>query len=567
MKKRLVLQSFIITLIVLIAVFIASVCTFYFIQQKKIKEDLVVQAGIITALYSENPSALESLDTGEMRITVISEEGDVLFDSSSQDVDIFDNHLSREEIEAALNGSPCVVKRYSDTLKCNMFYYAVVCQTSDGEKAVLRIAQPESSVWTYTGAGLIYLAIAIVFAIVMSILLAERLSSKVNDRLKQLRDNLRNINSGNYAVIDDQSDDALNLSILNEMNEIVRNLQSSYDSAQNEKTKLYNIINNMTQGVIVVDGNYKTVLINNVASDLFNAQTENDILENVISDKYLYDCVTSSLNAGKSEPFAYTFGNKDLAVNAFKIHVNGSEDKLGIILISDVTKEKELSRQKSVFFANASHELKTPLTSVQGLSESLLARTDENSPSFKYLKRIYTESVRLHNIVMDMLYISKLEAKSIDKISENVNIRKVAEECFLNYSKEISEKSLSCTIDGDACIFADAHNIYECVNNLIGNAVHYNKNNGSVSVKLEMTEEFVTMSVCDSGIGISDEHLPHICERFYRVDKSRSKSTGGTGLGLAIVKHIVMLYNGQLDIKSKLGEGTCVKITLPKENE
>ncbi len=564
MKKRLVLQSFLITLTVLSAVFIASICTFYFIKQQKIQDTLIEQTKILSRLYEENPYALEELSLSEARITVISSDGEVLFDSSKDDAEITDNHLSREEVKAALDGNPEVVKRYSSTLKRNMFYYAVVVG-SEEEPTVLRVALPESNVWTYTGAGIAYICVGIIFALAVSYLLADRLSSKVGKSLNNLLGNLRNINSGDYATIAMPDKDALNLSIFNELNEIVKNLQNSYTSVQNEKTKLYNIINNMTQGVIVLNENAKVILINNVASSLFCKSITDNNLDEAVKDEHLCNTIKQALLNNDKEPFEYKFGEKDLAVNAFKISVNNCDDT-SIILISDVTKEKELARQKSVFFANASHELKTPLTSVQGLSESLLARVDENSPSFKYLKRIYTESVRLHNIVMDMLYISKLEAKSIDKAEENVDLRKVAEESVSSYSKEIEEKSVSVKIVGDAEFFGDSHNMYELVNNLVGNAVHYNKLNGKITITLSQNDESCSLCVSDTGIGIAPEHIPHVCERFYRVDKSRSKSTGGTGLGLAIVKHIVMLYNGTLNIESTLGKGTAVKIVLPKEN-
>lgn len=564
MKKRLVLQSFLITLTVLSAVFIASVCTFYFIQQQKIQDTLVEQTKILACLYEENPAAIENLSLNEARITVISDQGEVLFDTSMYSGEITDNHLSRQEVRAALNGKPEVVKRYSSTLKRNMFYYARVVKT-DETTAVLRVALPESNVWTYTGAGIAYIIIAIVFSLVASYVLAERLSSKVGKSFKNMLDNLRNINSGDYATIALPDKDDLNLSILNELNEIVKNLQSSYNSVQNEKTKLYNIINNMTQGVIVSDKDLKIILMNNVAASLFSQETTGKTLDETIPDAQLCSMMKQALGNNDKEPFEYAFGDKDLAVNAFKISVNDCDDT-GIILISDVTKEKELARQKSVFFANASHELKTPLTSVQGLSENLLAREDESSPSFKYLKRIYTESVRLHNIVMDMLYISRLESKNVDKINENADLRKIAEESVASYSKEIEEKSLTVKITGKAVFKGDAHNIYELITNLIGNAVHYNKPDGKISVTLRQSDKECSISVSDTGIGIAPEHIPHVCERFYRVDKSRSKSTGGTGLGLAIVKHIVMLYNGILNIDSTLDKGTCVKIVLPKDN-
>lgn len=565
MKRKIILQSFLISLFTLTALFIASIIAFYSSQANNIKDTLIELTATLEPVVKKDVSLLDDLSLENTRITIVDMQGNVVFDSSTDNYQIFDNHLDREEIVNAMNGSPAVVKRYSQSLGCNMYYYAKLVNCDNGETYIVRLAQKEKDIWTYTGLGIFLIAITIIISLVVSYLFASKLSAKVTNQLTSLRDGLRNINSGDYDNVTFQTNNALNLSILNEMNELVKNLQDNYNNAQNEKTKLYNIIDNMTQGVIVVNSIGEIVLINNVASLLFgNAQPKN-LLSGIISDKKLYELITKALNSEQKEAFAYTFADKELKITAFDILINNSNDFLGIILISDVTKEKELSKQKSIFFANASHELKTPLTSVQGLSESLLARTDDNSPSYKYLKRIYTESIRLHNIVMDMLYISKLEGKSIDKNHENISIAKLCEDSYLSYGKEIEQKGITINIQGDAHMVGDVHNIYECITNLIGNAIHYNKQNGSVDIKLFDEDDKARIIISDTGIGIAPQHLPHICERFYRVDKSRSKSTGGTGLGLAIVKHIVALYNGTLDIKSTLDAGTTITVVFPKE--
>lgn len=162
-----------------------------------------------------------------------------------------------------------------------------------------------------------------------------------------------------------------------------------------------------------------------------------------------------------------------------------------------------------------------------------------------------------------MLYISRLESREVARNRDDVDLSALASESLQSYKEEIEAKGLKVTLEGEAHIEGDDHNAYECVNNLIGNAVHYNKLNGYISVKLSEKDGNAVFEVADGGIGIAKEHLPYICERFYRVDKSRSKQTGGTGLGLSIVKHVVALYGGTLNISSKEGEGTTVTVTLP----
>lgn len=566
MRKKIILQSFLIAFITALAVFCAGIATHYWAQEMRIKEKLVADTNIFAELIEDDIDSIKSVSNfGTIRVTVVDIDGDVVFDSAKSDNSSMENHLNREEIESALNGNPKIVKRYSDTFGYDMYYYAVMVQ-SGGQDYILRVAEKASNVWSYTGIGVLYVGVALIVALLLSLLLANKLSQRAENQLKGLRDNLRNINSGRYTPIEYNSDDALNFSIISEMNELVGNLKDNYDQTKAEKAKLYGIIDNMTQGIIVVDKDRKIMLTNNVAVSLFaKAKTGEDLIC-MIDDMQLYDRISDILKQEKSEIFNYEYHDKDLVINVFMMNMGSEkEEYTGIVLVSDITKEKEVSKQKSVFFANASHELKTPLTSIQGLSEVLLSRTQENSPDYKYIKRIYTESVRMHNMVMDMLYISKLEGKNIAKNNEVIRLEELCKEAEQAYKAEIADKQIKLSIKGKAKLEGDSHNLYECINNIIGNAVHYNNKGGRIDITLNEDEDKVSVSVKDSGIGIAKEHIPYICERFYRVDKSRSKQTGGTGLGLSIVKHIVALYDGSLDIQSELGKGTTVTVVIPKK--
>lgn len=569
MKKKIVLQSFLIAFITALAVFCAGIATHFWAQEMRIKEEIVADTGILAEVIEEDINSIKSVNNfGTIRVTIIDADGDVFFDSAKSDNADMDNHIDREEVVSAINGNPKIVKRYSETFGYDMYYYALKIQ-SGGEDYILRVAEKASNVWSYTGAGILYVGVALIFALLLSFLLASKLSGKVENQLKGLRDNLRDINSGCYTPIEYNSDDALNFSIISEMNELVGNLKESYDRTNTEKAKLYGIIDNMTQGIIVVDKDKKISLTNNVATSLFAKAKSGEELICMIDDLNLYERISQVLKEENSEIFNYEYHEKDLVINVFTMDMKdiNTDDKMGIILVSDITKEKEVSKQKSMFFANASHELKTPLTSIQGLSEVLLSRTEETSSDYKYIKRIYTESVRMHNMVMDMLYISKLESRNIAKNHEELNLEDLCKEAEQAYKDEITDKDIKFVIKGHAVLEGDSHNLYECINNVIGNAVHYNNKGGKVTVTLSEDSEKVRVVVKDSGIGIAKEHIPYICERFYRVDKSRSKQTGGTGLGLSIVKHIVALYDGKLEIDSELGKGTSVSIEFPKSSK
>lgn len=565
MKKRIILQSFVISMLTALVVFFSGIATHYSVQDHRIKEEMVSDANMFADLVGDDISILQGVsDFGSARVTVVDESGKVLFDSGRSDSENMDDHSGREEIIAALNGSPKVVKRYSDTLKKDMYYYAVAVDTAAGRR-VVRVAERAADVWSFSGIALLYVAAALVVAFVLSYVLAKNLSDKVEARLVGLRDGLRSANSGDYAIRACDTSDALDFSIISELNGLASSLKENYETLRKEKAKLDSVVYNMTQGLIVVDKDLSVVLRNGVAQQLTGKAKTGVNLINMIDDGEFFEKLRSVLEKGENETFPYEYKGKDLVVNVFRLKLGGADDDLGVILISDVTKEKELARQKSEFFANASHELKTPLTSVQGLSEVLLSRTDESSPDYKYIKRIHTESVRLHNIVMDMLYISRLESREVARNRDDVNLSDLATESFQSYKEEISAKGLKVTVEGEAHVEGDEHNLYECVHNVIGNAVHYNKQDGFVAVRLSQKDGNAVFRVEDGGIGIAKEHLPYICERFYRVDKSRSKQTGGTGLGLSIVKHVVALYGGTLSIDSKEGEGTVVTITLPSK--
>ena len=562
MKKRIILQSFVISMLTALVVFFSGIATHYSVQGHRIKEEIVSDANMFADLVGDDISILQGVsDFGSARVTVVDESGKVLFDSDSENMD---DHSGREEIIAASNGSPKVVKRYSDTLKKDMYYYAVAVDTAAGRR-VVRVAESAADVWSFSGIALLYVAAALVVAFVLSYVLAKNLSGKVETRLVGLRDGLRSANSGDYAIRACDTSDALDFSIISELNGLASSLKENYETLRKEKVKLDSVVYNMTQGLIVVDKDLSVVLRNGVAQQLTGKAKTGVNLINMIDDGEFFEKLRSVLEKGENETFPYEYKGKDLVVNVFRLKLGGADDDLGGILISDVTKEKELARQKSEFFANASHELKTPLTSVQGLSEVLLSRTDENSPDYKYIKRIHTESVRLHNIVMDMLYISRLESREVARNRDDVNLGDLATESFQSYKEEISAKGLKVTVEGEAHVEGDEHNLYECVHNVIGNAVHYNKQDGFVAVRLSQKDGNAVFRVEDGGIGIAKEHLPYICERFYRVDKSRSKQTGGTGLGLSIVKHVVALYGGTLSIDSKEGDGTVVTVTLPSK--
>ena len=286
-----------------------------------------------------------------------------------------------------------------------------------------------------------------------------------------------------------------------------------------------------------------------------------------VSDAKLLSKLATALKDGPYS-FEYRMEDKYLLVDICRTEGGIHDEITDIIIISDVSAEKLAAKQRSDFFSNAGHELKTPLTSIQGLTELLLVKTDPESLAFKYAQRIHNETERLGALVLDMLKLSNIEnlqsLKAVEESATEVELSDIAAEVIAALEVEAEKKNLTVTLEGKGVVVADPRKIYEIINNLYSNAVNYNVLNGSIKVVIGKTDCGTVLTVADTGIGIDKKHIPRLCERFYRVDKSRSKKTGGTGLGLAIVKHVCALYGAELNISSEEGVGTTVTVTFKK---
>ncbi len=445
-----------VTTLSLLLFFVAGIVIMRENGRRVAKERLETETHLAARLVDEEgdyEKFVAYYENDELRVTLLSLEGEVLYESDVRAE--MENHLAREEVQAALNGSPRTVERYSETLDCRMTYYAVKTTLKDGTEIVVRLGLRNSEISGYILAALPLFALSLGVAVVVAAGLASKLSKGVSDKITCIGDSLKSVNEGNYRPLKIDETEPEFLAVYQEINEI---------------------------------------------------------------------------NASTSQHIAA---------------------------------EKEVIRQKSEFFANASHELKTPITVMRGLTEILLTKEDLNEQERKQITRIHKESLRMADLISDMLKLSKLE-RSEEEERVEVDIRETAEEIIAELSARLEEKNLTATVIGEGRVIADPKRIFELVQNLCSNAVNYNKQGGWIKITIEETEANVCLRVSDGGIGIEREHIPRLCERFYRVDKSRSKKTGGTGLGLAIVKHICALYGAELTIESVIGEGTEVSVVFKK---
>ena len=565
MKKKTLLQILSLTFLSVLVMFIFGIVAVNVNAKEMMKERLAEETELACSLVQntddfDNFSRYENDDA--FRVTIMDLDGNVLFESDTKSP--LENHIDREEVKNALNGKPETVERYSETFDCNMTYYALKTALADGTEIVLRLDVKISQINGYLGVALPILIVVLVVCLIASIVISNVLSNKISGKITEVGDSLRSLNAGNYKPIKTDSGEPELYSVLNQINELNANTAIHIQRVQEEHNKLNTVLENVSQGIVAIDEHKKIIFVNKSISTIFDS-TENVTGKDFI---YLIDdlplCEKIARHLGENYASEYTYKGKELSVVIRK--VDGQSDNVySIVIITDITSQKVIAKQKSDFFANASHELKTPVAVMQGLSELLLAKETLDDGSKKQVDRIHKESLRLASLISDMLKLSKLEnGEETELVLADVNLREIAEEVLSELSTKLAEKNITATIAGNATVVADSKKIFELIENLCSNAINYNKDNGQIAISITEQTDGIELKVSDTGIGIEKENISRLCERFYRVDKSRSKKTGGTGLGLAIVKHICALYNAELSIESEIGIGTKISITFNK---
>ncbi len=409
--------------------------------------------------------------------------------------------------------------------------------------------------------GIIALGVCVLVAVVLALYLTSSFSRKIGE----IEESLKSLNEGEYRPLLTDSNDKELYSVLCQINDLNRKTHKYIRKQAEQKQKLAVVMENVYEGIVALDASNRIIFSNSRALDIFECRKlfSGAKLSYLIPEPSL--CERISTSAEKITSFEYSRGDKIYILRVSKISEGGTSSGISrIVVIADVTKEKSIAKQKSDFFANASHELKTPITVMQGHSELLLSKGSLSESEQKQIMRIHKECIRLSDLISDMLKLSNLERREEESAQVEVNLRDICDEVILELSEMMKARGINAAIEGEGVIIADPKRIYELAGNLCTNAVKYNKDGGSIWVDIEALEDTVTLKVTDTGIGIPAEHIPRVCERFYRVDKSRSKKTGGTGLGLAIVKHICVLYNAQLKIESEPDIGTTVSVLFNK---
>jgi len=566
MKKKIFYKVFAATLACVLLMFVFGIIAVNMNTNNIVNERLKEETELAATLMNEQSDFAvfnKYSDNPELRITVFDMDGNVLYESDTKAP--LENHRDREEIKNALEGKSDTVKRYSETFKCDMTYYATKTALLDGTEVILRLAVRSSQVTPYLTAIIPLFILVLAVSLILSFVLSTFISRNVSSKVTEIGDSLKSLNGGQYVPIKTDMSEPELFGVLNQINELNANIHSHIRIADGERVKLNAVLDNVSQSIIALDNSKRIVFANKRAFELFNG-THRDIgrdLVFLIEKLPVYEQISEHI--GENYAFNCVYGDRQLSVVITKVTNEVIDGISAIVIVTDITKEKLIEKQKSDFFANASHELKTPITVMQGFAEVLMNREGMDETSKKQLGRIYKESLRLGSLISDMLMLSKIESGDAPKraLSE-VALEDIAKEVLDGLSEKAGSRNITANIVGSAKICADQAMIFELVENLVSNAIKYNKDGGSVTVSMTETDTGVSLAVEDTGIGIEKEHLPRLCERFYRVDKSHSKRIGGTGLGLAIVKHICAISDAELSIESEFGIGTTVTVVFSK---
>ncbi len=554
MKKKLIIYNVVVTVVVLALMFgfgiMVTNSNNHDIMEKKIKE--------ITAVYVANyDDGISIPKGGEVRVTVIDSTGNVIKDNGTGEIE--ENHLYRDEIKAAATGNPTVVVRKSATLGKEMMYYAEAVKDGGGEiVAFVRVAIPTEDISAYATKSIAPMIVILLVVWVCSIIASVLLSGVLLKPLQQVKSGLAQIENGTYQKIAPTTGDSDMNEILSGINDLSEQLQTSIANARDEKQKSDYILSNISDGIAVMDDDLNIVVANETIKKIFGVTEATGKTVDVFTADNTFITAVRDCAEKKSDTI---FG---LRINSlyYLCSVRYTQNNMIIAVLTDVTQEKLGEKMRLEFFANASHELKTPLTAIKGFNDMITLQCKDKTIC-GYSEKIGKEIDRVINLLGDMLDLSKLENSSLrtENLTE-IDLAEIANEVKDGLSRIAEERQVEIFVSGSGTVKAEREHIYELIKNLAENGVRYNNVGGRVDIKIDSENGRTKLTVADNGIGIDRKHQSRIFERFYRIDKSRSRATGGTGLGLAIVKHICELYNAELTLNSKLGDGTTIGVAF-----
>lgn len=486
------------------------------------------------------------------RITLLNQEGKVLYDSFGDETHM-ENHKDRPEIaDAAAHGTGEKL-RYSSTLSKQTYYYAV--RLKDGR--ILRLSQSISTILIFLSSSITLIGILVFGIILAAFFVIWKQTAKWVEPLNtlDLEHPLKNVEYEELRPLLYRVDQQ-NKQISRQMQEL-RERHEEYLA----------ITENMKDGLLITSQT-EVLSMNKAAQELFLVNKKECIqkpISRVSENPQLKKSLEQALQ-GVYDESVLEMNGRSYQILANPVKISGKPYG-AVILIWDITEKKEVEQMRREFSANVSHELKTPLMSISGYAELIQRGMVQEKDVPEFAGRIYQEAKRLSALIADIIQLSQLEEENKELPMEEVNIFQMTLEIQNKLEVEAATRNVKLLVEGeDIFVWGVNHILYEMFYNLIDNGIKYNKENGQVKIRIFQEKDGICWEVCDNGIGIAREHMERIYERFYRVDKSHSRQTGGTGLGLSIVKHGAYVHGAVIHTESQPGQGTKICLTFPAKH-
>ncbi len=510
----------------------------------------------------------------EMRVTVIGLQGKVVGDSKIdlRDLPEVEDHSGRPEVVQALSLGFGKSTRHSTTIDLDLVYLALPLGNVNEPRGVVRVAVEVSEIdgalsqirrliWFASGLGFVMVLVTGFF-----------LSKSMTYRLNEMARAAKRFSEGKFGQkIEQRATDELG-ELSNVLNQMAEELKKNITDVTRERDQLQTILNGMVEGVVVTDLSGLIILSNRSFLDIFNL-TEPVIQKStaeVFRNTQLLNALEQAMDENKEMVETLELVSPVRKQLEAHIAILGPEKQpTGTVAVfHDVTRLKQLEQVRRDFVANVSHELRTPLTAIKGYAETLLSSSSLNEDrSIEFLKTINKHADRMAKLVDDLLTLSKVESVQFDEAFEAIDLWEIISSVTDRFKDLVENKDLVLTTNvpkGAVAVKGIGSEIESVFENLIENAIKYGSRGGQVAVSIKRRKSEIEVAISDDGIGIPLEEQSRVFERFYRVDKGRSRALGGTGLGLSIVKHIIQRHGGKIWVESELGKGTTFRFTLPK---
>ena len=493
----------------------------------------------------------------ELRITRISPLGEVLFETDT-DKDKTENHLNRPEVQLALDGKFGQDERKSETMGKDTIYMAMQLPNDD----VLRLARERDSLMAVTWSLLPDILVLTVIAFLILLYQTNRSIKRVVEPIETAAEDLERIGKSEIAMPDDIYPELI--PFYRKLGEQSRSMLDAMEKIKDNNLTVERILEQMAEGVILLDGEGKIISINTAAKTFFDVPLTEDLTGKSLSHVHRnLQIQEKTENALKGERDSMRFNYEGHPLTIYFSPGIGENQRGVMLFIADVTEEKRGERLRREFSANVSHELKSPLTSINGYAELIATGMAQGGDVQKFAGIIYQEGNRLLELIDTIMKLSRIEENGEEEKSP-LSIKNEIEYVMKLKDKEIKEKDLEVDVDVEEAILS-GHEVMlqEIIMNLFSNAIKYNVPQGKISLKGRVVDDHYRLVISDTGIGMNPEDLKRAFERFYVADKGRNRERKSSGLGLAIVKHAVEVLQGRIRLESEEGKGTTAILELP----